>query len=365
MPTTIERTPQSKYTWRIYIAGNLFVDLTGLVDNRHFVLTRNDSDYIECDINLDTLEQLCTKIGINSQDVLQTGVAEIRVARYGVVLTAGLLFYWETDLADPRKITMKFKGWFELLKYRISNNQWNNVSQLQIVQNEINATQALSYGNFGFTFGAVPSPDNTNTYGVKTYQKKSLYDIFQELSAEQGGFDFQFTWDKKINIFMPGQGTVRQDIVFSYPGNVQNIKLSSDFTKIVNELTGRGSGSGGALNDVVIDLTGSQQEFGLFQGVVDFPDIDDQTQLNNLTQEEGNYLSFPVVLQEITLDGGREPQVGSYNIGDQVRLSVLNILKLYSGLNNFFKINVIDVTIDQDEVEKVKVSTQSPSAPKQ
>lgn len=353
----VGKSARSKYEIQAWINGQLFANLTGIAQDRQFTLTRNDADDIQFSLNLDAFEQYCREIQVNSQDVLQAGVTEIRVLRNGVVLTAGQIFYWDVELADERKITVNAKGWLELLKYRISNNQWSNMTVLQIMQAELAATQAMGFGDMGLTFGLTPSPDSTNLYGVKTYSQKNLYDMWLDFTKEDNGIDLEISWDKKINVYSPRMGTTRSDVVFSYPGNITDIKITNDITKMGNYFTARGTGYG--LNDVTLSDLTTQQKYGLRQALADFSDIDDQSQLDNLTTAELALFKNPIILNDVTLDGIQVP-VGSFRLGDMIRTSVSNILPLYAGVNGFFKVDQMIVTVGAEDDEKIEVSTNAP-----
>jgi hypothetical protein len=354
----VGHSQRSRWEIQAWINGQLFADLTGIAQDRHFLLTRNDSDQIDFSMNLDALEAYATKLKINSQDILQKGITEIRFLRNGVVMSAGYITYWDVELAADRKITVQCRGWLELLKYRFSNNQWSNMTALQIFQAEVNASQALTFGNLGFVFGLLPASDATNLFGVKTYQDKPLYDLVTDFTKEDNGFDFEITWDKKINIYYPVMGTIRQDIVFSYPGNIKDLKISNDVTKWGNQFISRGSQG---LDDVIANDSPSQQKYGLMQAIAHFSDVDNQQQLDDLTQTELDEFKDGVILHDVQMDGSISPQTGSYRLGDQVRNSVTNLLKLYAGVNNFFRIDKIDVKIGKDDDETVEVSTNSPT----
>jgi len=354
----IGKSQRSKWEVQAWVNGQLFADLTGIANDRHLVLIRNDSDQIDFSMNLDQLEEYARDIKVNSQDILQAGITEIRFLRNGTVISAGYITYWDVELAGDRKITIQARGWLEKLKYRISNNQYSSQTALQIFQAEVNATQALAYGNLGLVFGALPASDATNLFGVKTYQDKLLYDLLTDFTKEDNGFDFQITWDKKINIYYPTMGIIRDDVVFSYPGNIKDIKVSNDVTKWGNEFIARGSGTG--LNDVDLADVPSKQKYGLQQALANFSDVDNQNQLQDLTQTELNLFKVPVILHDVQMDGSIDPQFGTYNLGDQIRISVSNLLKLYTGVNGFFKIDKIDVKIGSADDETIEVSTNAP-----
>lgn len=292
---------------------------------------------------------------VNAQDILQVGRAEIRVSRLGETLTAGQLMQWDATLGDDRTINIVAKGWFELFKYRLFTGTFDNKTAAYIANNVLTQSLAKSYGNLGgfaITVGAVPSPDNTNVYVLKEYENQSVYDLLVDLSEEENGFDMEFTWDKRFNMYHPRIGQPRPDIILSYPGIVKNVTLSRDTTRLVNSLLARGQGFGETQQSILIEDLNSKQTYGLREATKDWNSVGDETQLENLGSAEVIAYKDPLVVHEVVLDGGQDPQVGSYRIGDQVQIYVRD-LPLYSDVNKTFTIDRIDVSIDDNDAEDV------------
>jgi hypothetical protein len=285
------------------------------------------------------------------------GVAEIRVVRRGVVMSGGQLFGWDANLGESRKITVHAKGWFELFKYRLTSNTYGPTTALSIAHNELNITQARPFGNLGISIGTYPSPDTTNAYTEKAYENKSLYDVFVELSEEEGGFDFEVTWNKQLNIYT-AIGIERPEILLTYPGNVKDVSISKDASRLVNALTARGQGYGEAQLSVTVNDTDSQQLYGIRESTIDFSDVTDETQLTNLAHAERDAYKYPLTIHDVTFDGGGAsgaPEVGSFHIGDRIPI-VVKTLQLYEDIDQYFTIDRIDVSIDNEDQEEVRLT---------
>lgn len=356
----VERTSASKYQFLLYINGVLHADITGICEGRSFTITRNRPDEINFSVDIDKLDDLARRLNTNVQDLLQVGVSEIRVLRRGVVLTAGQIFSWEADLGEQRVIAVHSKGWLELLRYRLTSNTYANTTALAIVQNELSTTQARPFGSFGITLGTYPSPDITNTYDSKVYESKPIYDVLVELSEEQGGFDFEVTWDKQLNIYTQ-IGIQRPEILLTYPGNVKDVRLAKDSSRLVNALTARGQGYGAAQLVATVSDTDSQQIYAIRESTLDFSDVSDTTQLTNLAESELSTYKRPLVVHDVVFDGGGAsgaPEVGSFHIGDQIPV-IVKTLQLYEDVDQYFTIDTIAVTIDNEDQEEVTLSFTS------
>jgi hypothetical protein len=350
----------SKYQFELFDqSGDLIADLSGYITNRQFTIERNRAEEIDFSIPLTTFAQLAKDLALDPNQLLQTGIQEIRVRRSGQPIVAGQITYWETDFSDPTNpvINVKAMGWLNLFTYRVFSGEYDGDDAAFIARDIITQTQALPLGDFGITLGS--NVTGANVYAQKIFENQSISDILIAFSEEENGFDFQFTWDKVYNMFLPGQGAYRQDIIFTYPGNTTNIVVSSDSTQIVNSLLARGKGNADANISTIIEDTPSQEIYGLRTAVKDYPDLDDDQLVTTATSEVAFY-RFPLELHSIYYDGSQPnvPPVGSYNVGDKIRVLVQN-LPLIDTLNDFFTIDKITVTLDNNDVEVVQLDVNN------
>lgn len=364
VPITVISTDNlvSKYQFLLYdSSGNLIADLGGYISNRVFSITRNRPEEITFSIPLFTLDQLASNLKLTPADFFQAGVQEVLIRRSGVNICAGQIDYWESDFTDPANpiINVKAHGWMSLFSYRIFSGTYTSEDQAYIIRDLITNSQALTNGDYGITLGTTVI--GSNSYDSLVYQDKSIYDIMVEMSEEDGGFDFQFTYDKVFNLFLPSQGVTRNDIVFTYPGNMLDIKISVDSTKIVNELLARGAGIVAGLSTTVDDLT-SQGTYFLRQGVKDFTDMNSVDQLANSASSELVYYKNPLILNSITYNGlqNNTPIVGSYSVGDKIRVFASS-LPLYGDLDQSFTIDAITVTLGLNDEESVQLDLAVPT----
>lgn len=353
----------SKYQFLLFDdSGNLIADLGGYISNRMFSITRNRPEEISFSIPLFTLDQLAEQLQLDPSDFFQAGIQEILIRRDSVPICAGQIDYWESNFSDPANpvINVKAHGWMSLFSYRTITETYNGDDASFIIRDLITSSQAGPNADFGITLGTAVA--GSNTYAQKIFQNKKMSDIMLEMSEEDGGFDFQFTYDKIFNLFLPSQGITRNDILFTYPGNMTDIKVSVDSTKIVNDLLARGTGVGtNAISTNVTD-SGSQATYKLRQGIKDFPDMDID-QLTNSANSEINYYKIPLVLNSITYNGlqANTPIVGSFSVGDKIRVYAPSLPLPVAQLTQPFMIDSITVTLDKDDVENVQLALAVPS----
>lgn len=366
-------SPKSKYNFFVYINGQLQADLASLAENRQFSQTRNDSDQISFTLSNDKLVDLCSKLHITVRQLLYAGITEIRVYRNNVPIVAGELGPWNGQLAEPRKINLQCYGWLDLFKQRLTSASFSSQSALSITQSLVTTTLALSYGSSGnysgFQIGTVPSPDETPIYGASTplvYNDTTLYTAFTDFSKDVNGYDLEMTWDKKLNIYWPHIGAIRDDIVFTYPGNIKDFQPSFDPTSMYNEVIARGSGSPPNQLTETLDDTTAQQIYGLRQMPLDLTHVADATLLTNIAQSELNVYKQPLLIQKIMFDGsGRTsaPQIGSFHIGDLIKVYVPEF-GLTSSSKQYFCIDKIEVSIGPDDSEDVTLTLSDPDLAK-
>lgn len=349
------------YEIEILAADNkIKANLTGSATDLIFSLIRNRPEEISLSVPLITLKELAANLHESVPNLLQTGIQTIRIKRKGVIICAGQLDYWEVDFTDPTKPIVKVKahGWLSLLGYRIFSGEYTTKDANFIIRDMITQTQALGNGDFGMTLGA--SASGTNSYANKKFENKNIKEAIIEFTEEDSGPDIQFTWDKVLNIYHPGMGTARNDIVFTMPGNTINIGISSDSTRIVNSLLARGKGYGDVNVNTTIDDATSKTTYKLRNSVKDYPDLDIDP-LTKAAQGEVAFFKDPLVLHTIKYSGHEPscPEIGTFGLGDRVRVAVYALPLLSDQLNNVFTIDKITVTLKDNGEEIIELEVNN------
>lgn len=196
-------------------------------------------------------------------------------------------------------------------------------------------------------------------------QYKHIKAAIEDLSTTYNGMDFAINvvidpntniMTKFFNVYYPGIGQQNTSLNFSYPGNIKKMEKPKDGTAMYNEVYMRGQGSGTAqIVDVERDNS-SIYTYGVRQVDESQPDVSDLPTLTSLAQEFIRINSLPSDLPAMYLDGNLPPALGAYGIGDWI---LINMNDPRSPILNFtqqYRIEEIDVTIDDDGVEEIQVN---------
>lgn len=343
----------SKYTLEVRdISDNTIAEFSGRAKDRELKFVRNGSYSAIWKLNIDNLEQYSSLINIVPSSILSIGKHTVFIKRDGTPLFSGQISYTEGQLSDERVLEVRVSGWLDLLgsRYTSAERIFTTTDAGVIAWTAIDESQSLTNGDFGITEGTI----TTSVTRSRTYEYKNIKDLLQELSSVQNGFDFEFTPDKVFNVSYPSMGVQKDEFEFTYPGNIKSITISDDASGLLNYAVARGQGFGeGQIIDVRQDTT-SQANYKLRQAILDFSEIPDVTTLQNLADEQIANLANPFRVLQVTLDGNRSPFVGSYWLGDRIKIRVHDI-SLYSDIDTYYRIDEIEVKIDDDDNEDVNL----------
>jgi hypothetical protein len=337
-------------------SGELLADLTGIANVNELVFERNRSSSASVTIDLFKLEDLGRKLHLNPLDIFSANRTELRVRRYGQYLFSGQVSNVEPHIeGDKADMKVGVSGWLDLLgqRYTANNVVYSATDAGDIAWGLINTSQGLTYGDLGITKGLVQASVNRD----RTYNGKNIKDALIELSEVLNGFDFEITWDKKLNIYYPYQGMDRStQLRFEYKNNIKSITVPHDGTQMTNSVLARGAGQGDAqISDTETD-TPSQAAYGLRQSILDYPDVIETATLaahaNGQIAGYKDIIDMPVIV----LNGSLPPALGSYWLGDQIILTIpdLQTFSYLSGVK--YKIDKIAVRIDENEQEEIELS---------
>lgn len=348
---------ESKYSIELLDEnGNLVAELAGKATNRSISLVRNGSYQAEWKLDLDTLEKYARKTQVNTGSILAIGKHQARIKRQGVPIFSGQISFYETELSDKKEITIKVLGWLDLLKDRYTSIErvFTAEDAGSIAWTLIDESQSFANGSFGITQGTIQTSVPRN----RTYEWKNIKEAIIQLSEVYNGFDFEFGWDKRFSVFYPSMGIQRDTIEFRYPGNVKTAKVTTDGTQLLNYAVVRGQGLGeGQLIDIRQDAA-SQINYKLRQAIKDYSEIPDITILQALGDEDVRVMKDPLEIIELTIDGNRQP-LGSFWVGDKVKV-VMEGIVLYEHINSYYRIDEINVSIDEMDNEDITLKLTLP-----
>ena len=299
----------------------------------------------------------------------------IYVDRDGVLVWGGVIWHREYQSKDQRlKITaQEFESYFA--RRRITTTQvFSNVDQFTIAQTLINQAQAVTNGNIGVI---VP----TSTSGVTvsktfySYELKSVYQALLDLSRSTTGFDFN------VNVAYDGGGNPSKSLVLGYPksgiryssssvtapvfefpaGNIVEYAYPEDGSVAANTIYVVGAGSNEAkLIATATDSTKLLAGWPLLEDSANYSDFTDSTLLGNLAISQVSAVSYPPTTLKIVAPPFQNPTLGSYNIGDDVRVMITDD-RFPTGLDAVYRLVALSLTAGETSAELVTLTLTLPT----
>ena len=179
----------------------------------------------------------------------------------------------------------------------------------------INESQSEVNGSWGVTQGTI----QTSVSRTRTYEKKNIAEAIIELADNDFGFDFEITPDKVFNVYYPFKGSVKDNVVFRYPGNCEDMDCLEDGGDMINHELGLGRHWGGQEIYYVVDDVGSQTSYKRREKIASYKDVGVQAFLNDMVTEDVSWLKdlHKVVKFKARID--EKTDLTDYELGDLVR----------------------------------------------
>jgi hypothetical protein len=322
---------------------------------------------------------LLSGIDAESQNVANATIpakCAIYVDRGGVLVWGGVIWARQYDSGDQRlKITaQEFETYFT--RRRITSTQvFSNVDQFLIAQTLVNNAQAVPNGNIG-----VIVPTNVSGINVSrtfySYELKTVYSALLDLSRSNSGFDFN------IQVAYDGGGNPTKTLVLSYPksgtrysttsltvpvfefpaGNVMEYSYPEDGSVAANTIYVIGAGSNEAkLIATATDTAKIAQGWPVLEDSQNYSDFTDTTLLANLASAQVSAVSFPPTTLKIVSPPYVNPTLGSYVIGDDVRVRIRDD-RFPTGLDATYRLVALSVTAGETSAEQVTLTLTLPTS---
>lgn len=355
---------RSRYTITLHQPdGSLVADISGLCLRRQFSLRRNRAEQVSLTLHLAAAQDLARRLGTTFDQLFAPGVTELRISRGNRTLLGTQVQY-----IDPRVDTnsgtldLRATGFLDILQDRLiqaaflgvnsrGETVYANTDIGAVAWSLISKTQEMVSGELGITQGVI----QTSRPISETYQPygSSIKEALIGLTERINSVDIEFTYDKKFNVYYPGIGTQKTELLFTYPGNIVSLGLPRDATTLVNVSFNRGSGNGGAQPIETATDAASANTYTRRERIDDYPSISVPATLSEKGQETIRLYARPVAIPGVTLDGTKEPFLGSYWLGDRVRFSVPGQPAFIPLNEQTWRINEIAVAIDDLDHEDI------------
>jgi hypothetical protein len=297
------------------------------------------------------------------------------VDRDDVLVWGGIIWSRAYDSASQHMTinAQEFESYFN--KRRITaNTVFTNTDQLTIAQSLVTTAQSVTGGNINVIVG-------TETSGVlvnRTYYASELKPVYQaltDLSQSTQGFDFniQVAYNsakqptKTLVLGYPLGGTRysatnRSAPVFEFPAaNIIDYSYSEDGSLTANKFTVFGAGSNeGQLQAVSSNANQITAGWPLLEDVANYSDLNDATLLANIAAGRLNAVINPPVTLQIIAPPYLAPTLGSYGVGDDIRIRILDD-RFPNGLDAIYRLVGLTVTPGESSGERVTLSLTLPS----
>lgn len=310
--------------------------------------------------------------GYNVDAATTPGRNALYVDRNGTLVWGGVIWQRSYNSQDQSlSITAReFESYFE--RRRISTTRvFTNTDQLEIARTLINDAQAVPSGDIGVIVGSETSGVLVDrTY--YNYELKTVYGAIQDLSKAENGFDFNikveydpitFEPTKTLVLGYPRTGNVDTGVgdiatpVFEFPaGNVVAYEYPEDGAIVANTVFALGAGSNeGKLISQATDTAKITAGWAVLEDQANYSDVIDGTLLDELALGQVLALSEPPPIIKLVVPAFTEPQFGTYDIGDDARLRILDE-RFPTGLDAVYRIVGLNVEPGEDGPERVTIT---------
>ncbi len=340
------------YTFELWDNANIVADISKFCKNKKLSLRRNDAEEVSFDLDLRKFEALCSEIDYSANEALKPYSSEVKVKRNGQYLigTQVVSIGWSLSEADAM-LNVRCTGYLNLFKDRYITKTYTQQDATEIVRDMIATAQAEAYGNYGVTVG----PNQTTTvFRDRTYSRQNIKEEIRRLTElETGRFDFEFTYDKKINTYEQ-IGSVRENMLLRYPGNITSISGNRDASTLFNKIIGLGSGIGAeALVSNQTDAL-SAQNYKLREKIVTFNNVITQSTVDENTFYELRQHREIIDIPKIVVSGVHF-DLNVARIGDIIPVKI-DTFSFLSNFDDLYRIERIDVTIDDNAKETITLT---------
>jgi hypothetical protein len=338
-------TKQSEYKLYIeYTAGTLF-ELPYI----SFNFSEELNVGINASINLDyeTIREIAETYNTSPAFLLSAGVREIYIEKNGTKIYYGVISEYGQSEDDKGKvsITIASVGFFTLLNKRIVTAiTYTNDDAGDIAWDLINTSQLADppYTDLGITRGTHPATKNRD----RTYDYEKIGEKIFQLSNNnlQQGFDFDIDNTKKFNIYYPQKGSEITTVQFDDSNIVEYTYQKPLVLSLTNKVYVLGEAiDNSPINTTRISASAYKTAFGTLESVLKQNSISEAISLEDAGDKYLADNQSPIEKLSIS-HSDDTPDILAYNMGDSVRVTILN-LELNRVLKRIYK-RKVDVDVN-------------------
>ncbi len=214
------------------------------------------------------------------------------------------------------------------------------VDQFEIARVLVNRHQLKAGGYVGINTN---STTLSGTVRDRTYLGSELpntYDAILDLAEVRGGFDLDVNpATLTFDLFFPRRGTRRDDIVLG-DHNIRSWSRDEDATKQASEVFGIGHGEGAATLIATAQDSSAVAVYGLTQRVFSRKNVLALVNLQAAVDRQLASFSLPPRVVGVTV-GPDDPPLGSYQVGDEIRVTIPSLYRPIAGWRRIYGIDVV------------------------
>jgi hypothetical protein len=293
---------------------------------------------------------------------IDPGRTVLYVVREGVIVWSGII--WTARRANGASVvTVGAEGFLSYFRQRSIRKTlaYAHTDQLTIGRGIIEALQSPSLypgGNIGIQVDTVTcGVQRDRTYWW--YEYKNAGDALEELSAVQGGFDFEFASAyesgsivNRLHFFWPKKG-VRSGVVFELGTNVNALGWSIDGKALANHVDAIGSGTGATMLTSPATNTSQLGVYPLLEAQVSAKDVSVPSTLAGMAQAALAAQASADAISSIVVRSTADTQPGAFATGDQV------LVRSHDGfvaIDGWYRVMAYAVTISDQGTESIDIT---------
>lgn len=341
----------AKYSIEIWSKDGIpIADIRSICSNLSWSKTLNGSESIGFTVDLKRFEEIIKASGYAGDPFgfMEVGRHDIRIKRDGKYIV-GANIYRFNYTSSYNSVTMRVEcyGYLNFYKTQYISAEYTNTPQEDIMWDVISRCNEKTGGDYGIRRGT-HSGDSVNR--DRSYERKEVASLIQQMSNVINGCDFEFTPDKLFNTYQV-KGTYRPSVRLTYPGNIQSFNFTRTLDKVANYVYGIGSGSGKeavqsqAEDPNSEDYLYRREKISMWNSVKDQETIDEHT--DSVLHSVANIIELPnITVRDNELD------MSELDVGDTIKVYLGGFASI-SHVSGDYRITSIVCNVDENDSESV------------
>lgn len=309
---------------------------------------RNAPGTLDVTVSISQPDDVITAIGtIIPDDTAKVGMV---LTRDGTIVAGGPLWTWDADL-DAGTMGLHGQGWHSYVRRRTLRTDLSYTDQDQtsvIAAALVDATQTTGQTPV-ITTATVTASGQLRDRTYNAADRNNIGQLLEDLAAVENGFSFRYDTIRSGDLiqarFLTGPEDGRKTpLVFAAGKSITKLSVQGDGTAVVTHVDGVGAGTG---SQAIRTTQANASLIGVYPLLDDVVSHTDATEVATLVTYARRRLSrgkAPIVLPTMTVDPNAEPVLGSYVVGDVVRVQAGYGLVTLDGQ---YLIVQIDSAVDQ------------------